>query len=81
MKCAPLCFISLFIFHFSLCQAQNTNYFDFSPGKVFIENKGQFKTPAGQTGSILYAYDEGASKIYFTAKGIIYSFAKVTVKK
>ncbi len=63
---------------------QNTNVkvkqFDISQRKVFIENKGQFQAPARQNSTILYAFDEGQSKIYFTSKGLIYSFTKVTWK-
>jgi gliding motility-associated-like protein len=44
--------------------------------KVFIENKGQFKLPAESElrSTVSYAYDEGSCKIFFTPKGIVYSF-------
>ena len=44
--------------------------------KVFIENKGQFKLtkdiPVSQ--AVLFAVDEGATKIFFTKKGLVYHF-------
>ncbi len=79
-KKLPIC-ISLFLFSFSFGRAQVAPTFAFSGQKAFIENKGQFNLPAGQSGSILYAVDEGTSKVYFTNKGLVYSFTKVTVKK
>ncbi|HTB05672.1 MAG TPA: hypothetical protein VK806_01880, partial [Bacteroidia bacterium] len=48
--------------------------------KVFIENKGQFKLP-GNNEPVLFAFDEGASGIYFTRKGITYRFTKITAKE
>ena len=41
--------------------------------KAFIENQGQFNHPNVE-GSILYAYDDAQTKIYFTEKGTAYSF-------
>jgi len=43
--------------------------------KVFIENKGQFHAKDAKD-KILYAYDNGSTMIYFTAKGVTYSFLK-----
>ncbi len=55
----------------------NTNWSaTWQASKVFIENKGQFKLPVSSEikSSVKYAYDEGTTLIYFTPKGIIYSF-------
>ena len=48
----------------------------YKPSKFFIENKGQFTTPAGSgiKSTVRYAYDEGSTQILFTSKGIIYNF-------
>src|ERR1700757_3901006 len=53
------------------------------PSKFFIENKGQFKLPASSTikSKVNYAYDAGTSKIYFTPKGLVYSFIEKKKKK
>ncbi|HEX8515143.1 MAG TPA: gliding motility-associated C-terminal domain-containing protein [Bacteroidia bacterium] len=47
--------------------------------KSFIENKGQFKLasePALERSAVKYAFDGGASMIYFTSNGLSYSFLK-----
>jgi gliding motility-associated-like protein len=44
-------------------------------GRVFIENKGQFKPISGNT--VNYAIDNGLEKIYFTGKGLVYQLTKV----
>ncbi|HEX7412781.1 MAG TPA: T9SS type A sorting domain-containing protein [Bacteroidia bacterium] len=46
--------------------------------KVFIENKGQFQLPTSSKikSPISYGYDEGSTKILFTAKGVVYSFSE-----
>ncbi|MBC7694550.1 MAG: gliding motility-associated C-terminal domain-containing protein [Burkholderiales bacterium] len=51
--------------------------------KSFIENKGQFIIPAsfGNPSEVLFAVDHGGTKIYFTKKGISYSFLESTKKK
>ncbi|HKC68087.1 MAG TPA: SprB repeat-containing protein, partial [Bacteroidia bacterium] len=51
--------------------------------KVFIENKGQFKLPAasGIKAEVKYAYDEGTTKIFFTPKGLVYSFKERKKKR
>ncbi|MES2762771.1 MAG: SprB repeat-containing protein [Bacteroidota bacterium] len=51
--------------------------------KVFIENKGQFTIPTsfGNTGGVMYAVDQGGTKIYFTKKGITYTFLEPTKKQ
>ncbi len=43
--------------------------------KVFTENKGQFHSNNSNE-KILYAYDDGSTMIYFTSKGVSYSFLK-----
>jgi len=43
--------------------------------KVFIKNGGQFHIN-NSTEPVLYAYDNGSTMIYFTAKGVTYSFLK-----
>lgn len=50
---------------------------DWSNPKVFIENKGQFRLPwekPGEGSEVLYAVDNGSTMIYFTARGISYTF-------
>ena len=53
------------------------------PSKFFIENKGQFKLPASSDikSTVNYAYDEGSTKIYFTQKGLVYSFTEKKKKR
>ena len=48
--------------------------------KAFIENKGQFDVTEGNA-PVLFAADNGGTKIYFTQNGIVYSLTKKTVKK
>jgi gliding motility-associated-like protein len=47
--------------------------------KVFIENKGQFHIKNSNE-TVLYAFDNGLEKIYFTAKGITYYFSEIEQK-
>ncbi|MES2515664.1 MAG: gliding motility-associated C-terminal domain-containing protein [Bacteroidota bacterium] len=51
--------------------------------KVFIENKGQFIIPTsfGNSGEVLYAVDNGGTKIFFTKKGITYTFLEPSKKQ
>ncbi len=44
--------------------------------RVFIENKGQFDQKAVTGDKILYAFDHGQEKVYFTTKGLIYEMIK-----
>lgn len=44
--------------------------------RVFIENKGQFDKETINYEGIQFAYDNGAEKIYFTKKGLIYKMIK-----
>ena len=50
-----------------------TNY---EHSKCFIENKGQFKLP-NSAEQVEFAYDNASTRIYFTKKGLTYSFLKV----
>ena len=47
----------------------------FENQKVFIENKGQFHIYDSKE-PVKYAYDDGSTMIYFTSKGLTYSFIK-----
>ena len=51
--------------------------------KEFIENKGQFliNETTENNSKVLYAVDNGATKIYFTAKGITYFFVNKSKKE
>lgn len=44
--------------------------------RVFIENKGQFKGDSSIKDPILFGYDDGYEKIYFTRRGLIYEMNK-----
>ncbi|MES2592950.1 MAG: T9SS type B sorting domain-containing protein [Bacteroidota bacterium] len=48
--------------------------------KVFIENKGQFTTYNPKE-TVLYAYDDGSTMIYFTPTGITYRFLQAIKKE
>ncbi|MGZ3864334.1 MAG: DUF7948 domain-containing protein [Bacteroidia bacterium] len=50
----------------------------FKPEKVFIENRGQFG-PINNN-EVVFAADQDRTKIYFSTKGITYSFFKVMPK-
>jgi hypothetical protein len=66
----------------ALCQTANPavkwSITDFGSHKVFVENKGQFKSLIPNGSNVLYAYDEGLGKIYFTKTGLIYCVTKRT---
>jgi len=51
--------------------------------KSFIENKGQFVIPNsfGNLSPVLFAVDHGGTKIYFTKKGITYTFLEASKKQ
>ncbi|MHB8259608.1 MAG: DUF7948 domain-containing protein [Bacteroidia bacterium] len=59
--------------------------------KVFIENKGQFTLPASSemklpnspqaNTQVSYAYDGGSTRVFFTPKGVVYSFAEKEKKE
>ncbi len=62
-------------------QTGNTSWSaNFEKQKVFIENKGQFQIK-NSTEPILFAYDNGSTMVYFTAKGVTYSFLKTWKKE
>ncbi|MFN8117870.1 MAG: gliding motility-associated C-terminal domain-containing protein [Bacteroidia bacterium] len=69
----------------SKAQGSNTGSWSkkFGYQKAFIENKGQFSIPDafGNPSPVLFAVDHGGTKIYFTKKGITYTFLESTKKK
>jgi gliding motility-associated-like protein len=76
-KCFKLIFVCFLLLSFS-SYSQNTGNswnakFDYS--KAFIENLGQFNNTK-ITEPVLFAVDNGSTMIYFTKKGITYSFLK-----
>ena len=83
--------IFLFLLISVLANAQGTSFNNpssgwsaiWQPSKFFIENKGQFKLPSASTikAKVNYAYDEGTTKIYFTPKGLVYSFTEKKKKR
>jgi hypothetical protein len=69
----------------TFAQLQNTSW-SATPGNqsVFIENRGQFpvmKTNQLSSKDVLFAYDNGQTKIYFTSTGVTFSFLKKTEKE
>lgn len=71
-----LVFILFIIIQKTFSQNENKSWSaKFEKQKVFIENKGQFHIN-NSIEPVLYAYDNGSTMIYFTAKGITYSFLK-----
>jgi len=82
----------IFLFLSALVKSQGTAFNNSSPSswstiwqpsKFFIENKGQFKLPISSTlkSTVNYAYDAGTTKIYFTPKGLVYSFIEKKKKR
>ena len=67
----------------SLAQTNKSWTQKYEHQKVFIENKGQFSIPthADTNEEVLYAVDHGGTKIYFTKKGITYTFLETTKKQ
>ena len=62
----------------TLLNAQNKNetwQIKWDNPKSFIENNGQFKLYQSNE-KVLFAYDNGSTMIYFTKKGVRYSFLK-----
>ena len=90
MKSVLRTFLSVIVFtavaFSSKVMAQGSNSTSWSTKfgyqKSFIENKGQFVLPPsfGNPDPVLFAVDHGGTKIYFTKKGITYTFL-VTTKK
>jgi gliding motility-associated-like protein len=78
--------IYLLVFSFANLQAQNKPAGSWSKKlerqKSFIENKGQFTIPNsfGNPSEVLFAVDDGGTKIYFTKKGITYTFLEMWKK-
>jgi gliding motility-associated-like protein len=74
-------FFALFIASPLKIHAQSGNWsVNYSPQKAFIENQGQFKIP-GSDERVLYAYDGGKTRIYFTKRGISYAFTLSSIKE
>ncbi|MBL7937019.1 MAG: hypothetical protein JNM51_14525, partial [Bacteroidia bacterium] len=76
--------ICLTILVFTKVSAQNNTGSSwskkFSFQKSFIENRGQFVIPNsfGNPAEVLFAVDHGGTKIYFTKKGITYTFLQTS---
>ena len=73
--------IAILLFAFSVSKANasgepswTTKY---EHSKSFIENKGQFNLPYKTNEHVEFAYDNSSTRIYFTKKGLTYSFLKV----
>ncbi len=79
--------ISFGLLTFTKLKAQNSNASSWSKKmdrqKSFIENKGQFIIPNsfGNMSDVLFAVDNGGTKIYFTKKGITYTFLETKNKQ
>lgn len=61
--------------------AQNLNWtVEWNSNESFIENKGQFFVPGKsvQSSEILYAVDDGNTRILFTKQGVSYSLIDIT---
>ena len=77
-RIAPLSVLLLaFLFSISsVSLADNTSKswgIKYTHPKCFIENQGQFQI-ANSTEKVLFAFDNGGTKAYFTNKGLTYSF-------
>jgi len=70
---------ALFSFAYNV-SAQNSWSVKPEPQKVFIENKGQFHIHKSEE-PVLFAFDGAPTSIYFTKKGISYSFLKRWAKE
>jgi gliding motility-associated-like protein len=68
-------FIFLFLSFFEVTFGQKNWNSDYSKRKVFVENIGQFDEFQNQTtGKIDFAADFGQYRVFFTEKGLTYSF-------
>jgi len=69
--------ILLFIFQTDVIAQTNAKIwqYEWAPPKSFIENKGQFSNFYSSE-KVLFAYDNGPTTIYFTKKGVRYSFLR-----
>ena len=78
--------VYLLVFAFTNLHSQNRPAGSWSKKlerqKSFIENKGQFTIPNsfGNPSEVLFAVDDGGTKIYFTKKGITYTFLEMWKK-
>jgi len=75
----------LFVFAFAIsAKAQNSALAKwtakYDKTKAFIENKGQFQIDGSQD-AVAFAMDHGSTKIYFTKKGLVFSFLNVWQKE
>ena len=75
-------FFTFLLFAFSVSNANASggnpawaNKYEHS--KSFIENKGQFNLPYETTDRVEFAYDNSSTRIYFTKRGLTYSFLKM----
>ncbi len=86
MKSTFLFYIAFWFFTSNI-NAQNNKATSWSTKfgyqKAFIENKGQFTIPDafGNPSPVLFAVDHGGTKIYFTKKGITYTFLETSKKQ
>ncbi|MEI6124827.1 MAG: PKD domain-containing protein [Bacteroidota bacterium] len=79
-NCLLVCSLVL-IFNLRVFSQSGTNWsYSAEPQKVFIENKGQFHIHQSEE-PVLFAFDGGSTCIYFTKKGISYSFLKRWAKE
>ena len=69
-------FLAIFFLLVDCSSANNPGWNNvFNHPTSFCENTGQFKSPDGQ--NILYAYDDGCYRVYFTSTGLVYNFTVV----
>lgn len=76
-----LFFAIFFVFILELCFGIETPHpfvhnKDIFGTRVFIENKGQFDKSIDGDQKILYAYENGEERIYFTPSGLVHKFIK-----
>jgi len=87
MKYTLTIIVFMFTIYSGVTNAQSSNGNSwankFGYQKSFIENKGQFSIPDafGNLSPAVYVVDHGGTKIYFTKKGITYTFLEATKKQ
>ena len=86
MKSGFLLFIAFWFFNSNIIGQKNnaTSWSTkFGYQKSFIENKGQYtiSDAFGNSSPVLFAVDHGGTKIYFTKKGITYTFLETSKKQ
>ena len=76
MKCLLLFLAFLGYFDHAICAQVAPAGWEqsYQKARVFIENKGQFKSESATIGEVAYAIDFGSTRILFGAKGIQYTF-------